>query len=136
VDAVTEAEAYIAAIADPRRREEAAQLDALFREVTGYPPRLWSGRMIGYGAYDYTYDSGHTGTSLATGFAVAPRQISIYGMADAAAHPGIMSRLGTHKTGKSCVYVSRLDRIDMTALGELIRAGLTDLGTRWPIRPS
>jgi hypothetical protein len=133
---VTQAETYIAAIADPGRREEAVQLDALFREATGFPPRLWSGRMIGYGAYDYIYDSGRSGTSLATGFAVAPRQIAIYVGAGHAPHPEIMSRLGKHKTGKSCVYISRLDQIDLTALGDLIRRGLADLGTRWPIRPS
>ena len=131
---MTEAEAHIAAIADPRRRAEAQRLDAIFREVTGFAPRLWSGRMIGYGAYDYTYDSGHSGTSLATGFAVAPRQITLYIMPGYTAFPEIMARLGKHRTGKACVYLPRLDAVDETALRDLIRAGLDDLATRWTIR--
>ena len=133
---MTEAEAHIAAIADPARRAEAQRLDAIFREVTGFAPRLWSGRMIGYGAYDYTYDSGHSGTSLATGFAAAPRQITLYIMPGYAAFPEIMARLGRYRTGKACVYLARLDAVDEAALRELIRAGLDDLAARWTIRPT
>jgi hypothetical protein len=133
---VTQAEAHIAAIADPSRRAEAERLDAIFREVSGFAPRLWSGRMIGYGAYDYRYDSGHSGTSLATGFAVAPRQLTIYILPGYTPFPEIMARLGTHRRGKSCLYITRLDRVDESALSDLIRAGLDDLATRWPIRPA
>ena len=132
---MTEAEAHIAAISDPVRRAEAPRLDAIFREVTGFAPRLWSGRMIGYGAYDYTYESGHSGTSLATGFAAAPRQITLYIMPGYAAFPEIMARLGRHRTGKACVYLARLDAVDEGALRDLIRAGLDDLATRWRVRP-
>lgn len=54
------------------RRDEARKLDALFRQATGFAPRLWPGNILGYGAYAYRYDSGHSGTSLACGF--APRK--------------------------------------------------------------
>jgi hypothetical protein len=136
VETVTEADAYIAAIADARRREEATSLDALFREATNFLPRLWSGRMIGYGAYDYTYASGHSGTSLATGFAVAPRQLTLYISPGFGPLGDIMARQGAYRTGKSCLYIPRLDRVDRDALRDLIKAGLADLGTRWPVRSS
>jgi hypothetical protein len=48
----------------------------------------------------------------------------------------ILERLGTHSKGRSCLYVTRLANIDLDVLGELIRAGLDDLATRWPVRPS
>jgi hypothetical protein len=134
--AVNEVEAFLATIDDPARRAEAQRLGALFREATGFSPKLWSGRIVGYGAYDYEYDSGHSGTSLATGFAVAPRQFSIYIMSGHAAFPEIMARLGKHRAGKSCIYVSRLGQIDEAALSDLIRAGLDELATRWSIRPN
>lgn len=133
---MTEAEAHIAAIDDPGRKAEAQRLDTIFREVTGYVPKLWSGRMIGYGAYDYTYDSGHSGTFLATGFAVSKRQLTVYILPGYTPFPEIMARLGKHKHGKSCLYVTRLDTIDEAALRDLIRAGLDDLGTRWEVRPT
>ncbi len=136
MDAIAEAEAHIAAIEDPRRRGEAEQLDRIFREVTGYQPKLWSGRMIGYGQYDYTYDSGHSGTWLATGFAAAKRNVTIYIMPGYTPFPEIMERLGKYKLGKSCLYLTRLENADETALRDLIRAGLDDLATRWDIQPT
>ena len=133
---MTEAEAYLAAIADPRRSAEARRLDAIFREVTGFAPKLWSGRMIGYGAYDYTYETGHSGTALATGFATAPRQITLYIMPGYTPFPEITARLGKHRRGKACLYLARLENADEHALRDLIRAGLDDLASRWTIRPA
>ena len=134
--AVTEAEAHIAAIADPSRKAEAERLDRIFRDVTGFAPRLWSGRMVGYGQYDYTYDSGHSGTFLATGFATAKRHLTIYILPGYTPFPEIMARLGPHRHGKSCLYITRLEQIDETALRDLIRAGLDDLATRWEVQPT
>ncbi|MBT8457933.1 MAG: DUF1801 domain-containing protein [Rhodobacteraceae bacterium] len=133
---MTEAEAHIAAIEPAARRAEAERLDTIFREVTGFKPKLWSGRMIGYGQYDYTYETGHSGKFLATGFAAAKRQISIYILPGYTAFPDITARLGKHRHGKSCFYFTRLDDADEAALRELIRAGLDDLATRWPITPT
>lgn len=47
----------------------------------------------------------------------------------------ILRRLGPHKTGKSCLYLGTLEKVDLGALGDLVRAGLDDLGRRWPVRP-
>ena len=131
-----ELDAFFEGISDMRRRDDALRLDGLFREVTGWQPRLWARRMVGYGSYAYTYASGHSGTSLATGFAPGARQISLHIMPGYEAFPEIMSRLGRHKTGKACVYLARLDDADEAALRDLIRAGLERLADRWPVTPS
>jgi hypothetical protein len=128
--------AYIATIAPDRRLTEAKQLDTVFRDVTGFAPRLWAGRMIGYGAYDYTYETGHSGTALATGYAVSARQLTVYIMPGYTPFPDIMARLGKHRLGKCCVYLTRLEHADEDALRDLIAAGLADLGLRWPVQPT
>ena len=69
--------APIADIKDPDRRRDAERLDALFREVTGFEPKLW-GKKIGYGQYHYRYDSGREGDWLATGFGIGVRDFSVY----------------------------------------------------------
>jgi hypothetical protein len=135
--AVTDdAEAYIASLPNPQRRDEAQVLDALFRRATGFAPRLWSGKMIGYGRYDYTYDSGHSGSWFATGFAVPDRQVTVYILPGYTSFPDLMARLGKVKHGKSCLYIPRLADVDLGVLEDLVRAGLADLGTRWPILPA
>lgn len=125
--------AHIAGL-DDRRRAEAERLDAIFRAATGFAPRLWSGRMVGYGVYDYTYETGHSGRFLATGFAAAARHLTIYILPGYTAFPEIMERLGPHRHGKSCIYITRLETTDENALSDLIRAGLKDLGTRWEVQ--
>lgn len=109
-------------------------LDGVFRAATGFDPVIWTGGIVGYGVYDYTYASGHGGTWVATGFAPRKAKLSVYIMPGYADFAPILDRLGPHSTGKSCLYITRLDRVDLEVLAELIVAGLTDLGTRWPVR--
>lgn len=127
---------FIAAIDDPARRADAIALDALFRRVTGWTPVMWGPSMIGYGAYDYTYASGHSGSSLATGFSPRKAELSIYILPGYQDYGAILARLGKHKTGKSCLYVKRLSDIDTAALEDLVRTGVQDLSAKWPVRPS
>lgn len=126
--------AFLAEIAHAGRREEAMALDRLFRSVTGYTPRLW-GNMIGYGRYTYTYESGRSGESLATGFALRSGRFSVYIMPGYTEFAEISARLGKHKRGKACFYINKLADVDTDVLGELIMAGLDDLGQAWPVFP-
>ena len=130
------AEDYLASLTNEKRQAEAIRLDALFRRATGFAPKLWAGKMIGYGSYDYTYDTGHSGTWFATGFAVPDRQITVYIMPGYGSFPDIMERLGKFRLGKSCLYITRLDNVDEDVLEELVRAGLDDLATRWKVKPT
>jgi len=133
---MSDVETYLISIPKDKQRAQARQLDGLFRRVTGWEPRLISNRMIGYGSYDYTYESGRSGTTLATGFSVQASKFSIYIMPGYANFGSIMNRLGKHKMAKSCCYFNKLEDIDLDVLAELIRAGLDDLGKRWPITPT
>ena len=128
--------AFLAQVTPERRFNEAATLYALFREVTGFAPRLYPGGILGYGTYDYTYASGRSGRYLATGFAPRKAKLSIYIMPGYADFGPILARLGKHRTGKSCLYLNKLEDADLEVLAELIRAGLADLATRWRIDPT
>ena len=126
---------FIASIDHPTRRADAETLDRLFRRVTGFLPRMWGPTMIGYGQYHYRYDSGREGDFLATGFSPRRANLSIYILPGYADIGPILSRLGKHRTCKSCLYVNKLADIDPVVLEELIRAGREDLGRRWPVTP-
>ena len=127
---------FIAGVAHPVRRADAVVLDGLFRRVTGFQPRMWGPTIIGYGQYHYRYDSGREGDFLATGFSPRKANLSIYILPGYADFGAILSRLGKHRIGKSCLYVNKLSDIDLNVLEELIRAGLQDLGKHWPVLPT
>lgn len=129
-------DAFLEAVEPERKRQDAKALDALFRRVTGFGPRMWGPTIVGYGQYHYRYATGREGDFLATGFSPRKANLSIYIMPGYADFGGILERLGKHKTGKSCLYVNKLADIDTGVLEELIRAGLRDLGTHWPVEPT
>lgn len=128
-------ESFLAAC-DPSRQAEARRLATIFAEETGFPPVVWGGSMLGFGRYDYTYDSGHKGTSLATGFAPRKAEIVVYILPGYADFAPILAELGKHRLGKSCLYLKRLEGVNEDALRRLIRAGLKDLRQRWTVVPS
>ena len=127
---------FLAAVEPARKRDDALALDRLFRRVTGWQPRLWGPSIIGYGAYHYVYDSGREGDFLATGFSPRKANLVVYILPGYADFGALLDRLGKHRLGKSCLYINKLSDIDESVLEELIRAGLDDLATRWPVRPS
>ena len=129
-------EGFIGGVEHAGRRVDALVLDALFRRVTGWAPRMWGPSIIGYGRYDYRYDSGHGGSACATGFSPRKAHMVLYVLGCDGVSAPALERLGKHKAGKSCLYINRLADVDMAVLEQLIREGVADLARRWPVSPT
>jgi hypothetical protein len=127
---------FLDAVAPASKAADARMLDTLFRKATGYEPVMWGPSIVGYGRYHYRYATGREGEFLATGFSPRKAAHSIYIMPGYADFGPILSRLGKHKTGRSCLYVNKLADIDLDVLEELVCAGLRDLNTHWPVQPT
>lgn len=125
---------FLARVEPAARRDDGRALDRLFREVTGWGPRLWGSGIVGYGAYHYRYDSGREGDFLATGFAPRKANLVLYIMPGYEDYRDILADLGKHRLGKSCLYINKLAEVDTAVLKRLIRRGLDDLGARWLVR--
>jgi len=123
--------AFIESVTPPRRREDGLTLLGWFGEVTGLTPRMWGTSLIGYGRYQYQYDSGHSGDYFLTGFSPRKAALSVYIMPGYQDLSEPLSRLGKHKTGKSCLYINRLSDIDMRVLEEIVTAGLLYMRTHY-----
>jgi Domain of unknown function (DU1801) len=114
-------EAFLDAVPDERRRADARTLCALLADTTGEPPVLWGATIVGFGSYHYRYESGHEGTSALVGFSPRKPHLVLYlvgGFEDR--HARLLARLGPHKTGKGCLYLKRLDDVDLDVLRELV----------------
>ncbi|MEX0329594.1 MAG: DUF1801 domain-containing protein [Ruegeria sp.] len=129
-------ESYLATVEPVKRAQEARVLDGLFRKTTGFRPAMWGPSIVGYGRYHYRYKSGREGDFLATGFSPRKPAHSIYIMPGYSDFTDILQRLGKHRLGKSCLYINKLEDIDLDVLEELIRAGLADLNRQWPVQPT
>ena len=125
--------AFLDAANPPIRREEGRVLDALFRRVTGWEPRMWGPSIVGYGRYRYTYESGRTGEMCATGFSPRKAELVVYVLTGYEGLEPRLARLGRHRLGKSCLYVRKLADIDLDVLEEIVLEGLGTLRQRWPV---
>ena len=98
---------YIAAIPEEARRADAAKLDALYRKVTGLGAKMWGPSIIGYGSYDYKYNSGREGTFCRAGFSPRKGAHTLYvlgGLAESAPVAALLGNLGKHTTGRLPVH--------------------------------
>lgn len=120
--------AFIAGVENERRRKDAEQLLEVFETVTGQKPKMWGNSIVGYGEYDYRYQSGRTGTWMMTGFSPRKQATTLYIMPGFGEYESLLARLGPHTTGKSCLYVKSLDQIHMDVLEELIATSFEAMG--------
>ncbi|MEQ8305553.1 MAG: DUF1801 domain-containing protein [Hoeflea sp.] len=124
--------AVISALDEGPRKRDAETLDAMMRRVSGAEPVMWGAAMFGYGSYRYAYSSGRTGTFFRAGFALRSRQIVVYVIPGFEGAEDELARLGPHKTGKSCLYLKRLDDIDMTVLERIVARSIVVMAERYP----
>lgn len=112
--------AFLDAVEHPTRREDGKALCAMMSEITGASPVLWGTNLVGFGQYHYRYESGREGDFFKVGFSPRKASLVIYVVPGFDEYEGLLERLGPHKTGRSCLYVTRLARIDEEVLREMI----------------
>ena len=125
-------EAFIDAVDHPRRREDARTLLELMQRVTGEQPVMWGPSIVGYGSYHYRYASGQEADWPIIGFSPRKQNLSIYIMTGFEEADELLTRLGKHKTGKSCLYVNKLADVDLDVLEKLVRASVAEMKRRYP----
>lgn len=122
---------YIASRASAQQQADCRQLMTLLEKVTRQSPKMWGPSIVGYGSYRYTYESGRTGEAPLVGFAIRGRELVIYLMTEGEAQNLLLSRLGKHKMGKSCLYFKRLSDLDDWVLEQLVTNSVAEVKRRY-----
>jgi hypothetical protein len=124
--------AFLDAVPDPERREDARALAMLMARAVGEPPAMWGANIVGFGRYRYKYESGREGEAMIAGFSPRAKELVLYLMADAPERDALLARLGKHRTGKACLYIKRLADVDQAALEELVAASARAVREQYP----
>ena len=122
---------FLNRIPDAERRDDCFAVAKLMEEITGEKPKMWGPSIVGFGSYRYKYESGHEGESCLTGFSPRKQNITIYVMPGFAEQTKLLSELGKHKAAKGCLYIKKLEDIDVTVLESLIRQSIEFLKTKY-----
>lgn len=111
---------FIAAIENSRRRNDALTALKIYKEVTGLPPVLWGPSIIGFGTHHYVYDSGREGTTPAASFSPRKANMTFYVGDNFEGAEALYAALGKHKKSVACLYINKLDDVDLQVLREII----------------
>ena len=123
---------YIASRASDEQAADCKSLMAILKKLTKQQPRMWGPSIVGYGSYRYTYASGHSGEMCIAGFAIRGRELVVYVCAEDPQQAALLSKLGKHKMGKSCLYFKQLADLDTSVLEKLLVGSIAGIHRRYP----
>jgi hypothetical protein len=112
---------FLDGIADEQQRADAKVVAKMMEKVVGVKPRMWGTSIVGFGDYHYKYASGREGDWFLTGFSPRKGALSLYLMGGLLRGGAKLKKLGKYKAGMGCIYVKKLDDIDLDVLRELIQ---------------
>jgi len=112
--------AFLNSVEHEKRKQDALTALAVFEDVTGEKAEMWGESIVGFGSYHYTYANGREADWMLTGFSPRKQSLTLYIMSGFDEYESLLQRLGKHKTGKSCLYINKLEDVDMDVLRELI----------------
>ena len=116
--------AFLKKVNNEKRKADSFEVLELMKSVTKEEPKMWGPSIVGFGSYHYVYDSGREGDMPITGFSPRAQSLTLYVMPGFGKYDDLMAKLGKYKTGKSCLYISKLEDVDKSVLKQLIKASV------------
>ena len=114
-------DAFIESVENEKKREDSKVILKLMKDITGDDPTMWGTSIIGFGSYRYQYADGRENAWFQTGFSPRKQNLTLYIMPGFERYDDLLSKLGKYKTGKSCLYVNKLEDVDLDVLKELVK---------------
>lgn len=123
---------FISNVENEYRRADAFVLSEFYKTLTGYQPKMWGPTIIGYGKYHYKYASGHEGDAPLTAFSPRKDSLVLYFESEYEDRESLLSKLGKFKSSKACVYVKKLEDIDLQILTQMIKNSMEKTNRTYP----
>ena len=127
---------FIKKIADEQMRKDCTALKKVMEASTGAKAKMWGPSIVGFGDYHYKYDSGREGDFFLAGFSPRKQNLTLYIQGEPENKKALLEKLGKYKAGGSCIYVKKLEDIDLKVLDKMIRDGMKFLKKKYPDTPA
>ncbi len=118
---------FLDGVKGEKKRQDSYTILKLMQQITKAEPKMWGTSIIGFGSYHYKYASGREGDWFVTGFSPRKQNLTLYIMSGFSKYPDLLNKLGKFKTGKSCLYINKIEEIDIATLKELIKQSVVYL---------
>ncbi|MAT41147.1 MAG: hypothetical protein CL609_02320 [Anaerolineaceae bacterium] len=113
-------EKFLNGVPDEKKRQDSFQIKKIMEEITGEPAKMWGDSIVGFGSYHYKYASGQEGDWMLTAFSPRKQNLTLYIMPGFERYENLMKQLGKYKTGKACLYIKKLEDVNLDVLKELV----------------
>ena len=124
--------AFIEQVTPESKKEDCFTIMEMMQSLTGHEPQMWGPSIVGFGSYHYKYASGREGDFMRIGFSPRKQNRTLYIMNGFDRYEELMNKLGKHKTGKSCLYIKKLEDVDVNVLKQLMTESLTYMAKKYP----
>ena len=112
---------FLNSVENDKRRQDGLEVLKMIEEETNLEPQMWGDSIVGFGRYRYKYASGREGEWMLIGFSPRKQNLTLYIMDGFDEYDTLLGKLGRHKTGKSCLYINKLEDVDQDVLKQLIK---------------
>jgi len=119
---------FLNTVEDEVKRKDCFEIVEIMKEAAGEPPKMWGTSIIGFGKYHYKYESGHEGDMCVIGLSPRKQNIALYIPGGIHKYDDLLEKLGKHKTGKGCLYINSLQKLNVDVLKEIINASMKAAG--------
>ncbi len=119
---------FISSIDNPRRRKDALVALEMYQEITGFSPVMWGPSIIGFGSRQYVYETGRTGNAPVACFSPRKAHMTFYVGDSFKGAEALFNRLGKHRKSVACLYINKLDDVDLTVLRKIITGQMLSRG--------
>jgi hypothetical protein len=92
-------------------------------KATKAKAKMWGTSIIGFGDRHLKYESGRELDWFVMGFSPRKQNLTLYIPGTVLNQQALLKKLGKHKTGKGCLYINKLEEVDMAVLKEIIKKG-------------
>jgi hypothetical protein len=113
-------EQFLNTIADKTKRQDCFDILEMMKKVTKSEPKMWGPSIVGFGTIHLKYESGRELDWFICGFSPRKQNLTLYLMSGMEQFKDLLQKLGKHKVGGGCLYISSLDDINKTVLKEII----------------
>jgi hypothetical protein len=113
---------FIKKIPDAQRQKDAMTIVEIMEKQSGFPAKMWGPAIIGFGSYHYVYESGHEGDAPLVGFSPRKAEFALYLSSEFDKREELLQQFGKHKTAKSCIYIKKIENINVEILKKMVAA--------------
>ena len=124
--------AFLDSVADEKKKSDSYTLLEMMKRLSGEEAKMWGPSLVGFGTYHYKYESGREGVFFRIGFSPRKQALTVYIMPGFKRFDELMSQLGKYKTGKSCLYIKKLEDVEVNVLEELVVQSLAYMAEKYP----